>query len=157
MDTKANVRLALYEPDIALNTGAMIRTAACFGAHVDVIEPCGFPFSLGALKRSGMDYIDETDVTRHDDYDAFLETLNGRLILLTTKARDPIYDWHAKPGDCLLMGRESAGVPEKVHKTADVRLTIPMRPSVRSLNVSVAAGIALSHVYHISNSDRGLR
>lgn len=138
--------LALYQPDIPQNTGAMLRTAAALGVPVHIIEPCGFPFSDKALRRTGMDYIDLVELTRHVSWEAF-ETWrkrNGkRLILLTTKAEKTYTDFRFDKGDVLLVGRESEGVPDAVHSAAVARLKIPMREGARSLNVGVAAAIVL--------------
>jgi len=121
----------------------MIRLAACFGVPIDVIEPCGFPFSIKALKRSAMDYADIADITRHDSWELFQEQREGRLILLTTKSATPLWDFTFQAGDILMTGRESAGVPDDVAHAADARLLIPMPGGGRSLNVAVSSGIAL--------------
>lgn len=141
------MRLALYEPDIPQNAGTLIRVAACFHLGIDVIEPCGFVFSDAAFRRAGMDYLEAARVTRHASWNAFhskhrLEG-TGRLVLLTTKASDPYIDFAFAPGDTLLLGRESAGVPEHVHAAADARLRIPMQPGLRSLNVAIAGAMVL--------------
>jgi len=136
-------RLAVYQPDIAPNLGTMIRLCACFGVPVDVIEPCGFPFSVKALRRAAMDYADIADVTRHDSWTRFQAARSGRLILLTTAADAALWDHAFDVSDTLLVGRESAGVPAEVHAAADHRLAIPMPGGGRSLNVAVSAGIAL--------------
>lgn len=138
-------RLAVHQPDIAPNLGAMIRIAACFGAPIDVIEPCGFPFSVKALRRAAMDYADLAEIRRHDGWEAFLaQRPPGRLALLTTQGAAPLWTHRFAPDDCLLVGRESAGAPPEVHAAADVRLFIPQQPPTRSLNVAVAAAIALA-------------
>ncbi len=121
----------------------MIRLAACFDVAIDVIEPCGFPFSVKALKRSAMDYADIADITRHNSWEDFQAGLAGRLILLSTKAATPLWDFGFQPGDTLMTGRESAGVPADVAAACDARLLIPMPGGGRSLNVAVSAGIAL--------------
>ena len=143
------MRLAAFQPDIAQNLGTMIRTCACLGVPLDVIEPCGFPFSVKALRRAAMDYADLADVTRHDDWDAFLaqrEAAQGRsrLVLLSTHGTTRIWDHAFTPQDVLLVGRESAGVPAEVVEAADAIITIPMPGGGRSLNVAVAAGMVLS-------------
>jgi tRNA (cytidine/uridine-2'-O-)-methyltransferase len=138
------MRLALYQPDIPQNAGAILRLAACFGLPVDVIEPCGFVFDDRRLRRAGMDYLDHVDLQRHRSWEAYLSARSdreGRLILLTTGAAMPHVECHFRPSDSLLLGRESAGVPDEVHAIADVRLRIPMRPGLRSLNVAMAAAI----------------
>ena len=136
------MRIALYQPDQAGNVGTILRLAACLGTPVDLIEPCRFPFSDRALKRAGMDYAAIANVTRHGDWEAFLAAAEGRLVLFTTKAERSYLDETFTAADVLLFGRESAGVPEEVHAAADVRLTIPMRPGMRSLNVAMAAAMA---------------
>jgi len=138
------MRLALFEPDIPQNTGTMIRMAACLGLAVDIIEPCGFVWGGAPFRRAGMDYLARADVTRHDSWENFLETrrnAGGRIILLTTKAADPYMEFAFDPADTLLLGRESAGVPDEVHAAADARITVPMAAGERSLNVAVAAAI----------------
>ncbi|MFW2830891.1 tRNA (cytidine(34)-2'-O)-methyltransferase [Sphingomonas sp. ID0503] len=138
------MRLALYQPDIAGNVGTILRLAACFGAAVDIIEPCGFPFSDRALRRAGMDYADSAPVARHADWNAFRAACSGRIVLLTTRAELTTVNAVFDPGDTLLLGSEGAGVPDHVHGVADIRVRIPMRLGFRSLNVAVAAGIALA-------------
>jgi tRNA (cytidine/uridine-2'-O-)-methyltransferase len=139
-----NMRLALFEPDIPQNTGALIRLGACFGVPVDIIEPCGFLWSAPKLKRAGMDYLGEADVVRHASWDAFRAARRERLVLLTTKAAVPYVDFAFGAEDILLLGRESVGVPDAVHAAADARLLIPMRPGLRSLNVAMAGAIVLA-------------
>lgn len=139
------MRLCAYQPDIAPNLGAMIRLAACFNVPLDIIEPCGFPLSIKALRRSAMDYADIADLTRHDSWQAFCATpRRGRLVLLTTRYDVPLWDFSFDPGDTLILGRESAGVPEDVHQSVDARVGLPMAPPARSLNVAITAGIALA-------------
>jgi tRNA (cytidine/uridine-2'-O-)-methyltransferase len=139
------MRLALFEPDIPQNTGALLRLGACLGVGVDIIEPCGFLLTDRGLKRAGMDYLDLVDMRRHASWDRFLaDRPPGRLLLLTTKAALPYTGFTFEPGDTLLLGRESAGVPEAVHDAADARLVIPMRPGARALNVTQAAAIVLA-------------
>jgi tRNA (cytidine/uridine-2'-O-)-methyltransferase len=137
------MRLALYEPDIAGNVGTILRLAACLGVPVDLIEPMGFAFSDRALARAGMDYAIAAEVTRHADWAAFLETVNGRIVLATTKAADRLDFVHFEASDILLFGSEGAGVPEPVHAHADLRIRVPMRVGFRSLNVAVSVGIIL--------------
>jgi tRNA (cytidine/uridine-2'-O-)-methyltransferase len=138
------MRLAVYQPEIPGNLGALLRLSACFDVGVDIIEPCGFPFSDKALRRSAMDYIDAVDYERHADWVSFRKNRPGRLVLMTTKGAESLFDVTFAPDDILLMGSESAGVPEDVHASADLRIRIPIRADCRSLNISVAAGIALS-------------
>ena len=136
------IRIALYQPDIAPNVGAIVRLSACLGLPLDVIEPCGFAFSLHAVRRQVMDYGDKADVTRHDDWSSFQAVRTGRLVAMTTRGATCLWDFAFQPGDVLLMGRESAGLPEDVHQAADARLFIPMAPETRSMNIAIAAGIA---------------
>jgi tRNA (cytidine/uridine-2'-O-)-methyltransferase len=141
------MRLAIFQPDIPQNLGGSIRLAACLGVPVDVIEPCGFPLSDKAVRRTAMDYADSVDLTRHSSWAAFLaapERQAGRLVLFTTKGAAPYLTFDFEPGDTLLFGRESAGAPDEVHAAAQARLFIPIRPPARSLNVVVAAAIALA-------------
>lgn len=139
------MRLAAYQPDIALNVGGLIRLAACFAVPLDVIEPCGFPFSLKAVRRAAMDYADIADITRWDSWDAWRSGApGGRIVLLTTAAATPVWDFEFRPDDRLLLGRESAGVPPDVHAAADARIAIPMPGGGRSLNVAMAAGIVIA-------------
>lgn len=138
------MRIALFQPDIAGNVGAILRLAACLGAAVDVIEPMGFAWSDKARKRSAMDYEVRADVTRHADWDAFAAQLSGRLVLLTTRGETRLPDARFAPGDTLLFGSESAGAPDFVHARADLTVRIPLRPELRSLNLAVSAGIALA-------------
>jgi tRNA (cytidine/uridine-2'-O-)-methyltransferase len=138
------MRLALYQPDQAGNVGTILRTAACLGVPVDIILPCGFPWSDRALKRAGMDYAETAEVRSHADWAAFEAGLEGRLVLLTTRGAQRIDRIQFEPGDVLLLGRESAGVPPEVHARADLRVRIPQAAGTRSLNIAVAAGIALA-------------
>ncbi len=141
----ARLRLALYQPDIAPNVGAILRLGACLGVPVHVIEPCGFPFSPHAWRRSAMDYADLAELHRHNSWPAFqAERPLGRLIAMTTKAASSLWDFTFRPGDTILMGRESAGLPDEVHAAADARLLIPMQRQARSLNVAMAAAIAVA-------------
>ena len=140
------MRLALYQPDIPQNTGAMLRLAACMGIGVDILEPCGFLLDDRRLRRSGMDYLDHVSVTRHSSWERFAterETNHHRLLLLTTKGDTPYTGYRFETNDILLVGRESAGVPDDVHESADARLLIPMTEGVRSLNVALAAAMVL--------------
>lgn len=141
------MEIALFQPDIAGNVGTTLRTAACLGAPAHIIEPCGFPFSDGALKRAGMDYAARANVQRHADWAHFRDSVaarDGRIVLFTTTGATPLPDFAFAPGDILLFGAESSGVPPHVHAAADARVAIPMRPGFRSLNVAVTAGIALA-------------
>ena len=137
------MRLALFEPDIPQNAGALIRLGACMGVPVDIIEPCGFLFDNARLKRAGMDYLELAQVIRHASWDVFVRATTGRLILLTTKATQSHLDFDFVPDDVLLLGRESAGVPARVHACASARLRIPMKQGLRSLNVASAGAMVL--------------
>ena len=139
------MRLALYEPDIPQNTGALLRLAACFGTPVDLIEPLGFLFDDRRLKRAALDYAALAAVTRHPSWAAFCAARepDSRLILLTTSGSVRLDRFAFAPGDTLLLGRESAGVPLEVHDAADARIVIPLRRTARSLNVALAGAIAL--------------
>jgi tRNA (cytidine/uridine-2'-O-)-methyltransferase len=144
------MRLALYQPDIPQNAGALLRLGACFGVPVDIIEPCGFVLGDRRFRRAGMDYLDLAEWRRHASWEAFLGWrratgggARGRLVLLTTKARQRYDRFAFAPEDTLLVGRESAGVPEDVHRAVDAALRVPMRPGARSLNVALAAALVL--------------
>lgn len=140
------MHLALYQPDIPQNLGAMIRLCACLGVELEVIEPCAFPLSDKTLKRAALDYGPAAQVRLHPSWSAFLQApqrSGGRLVLFTTRAADPYSEFAFAPGDTLLFGRESAGVPDEVHERADARLLIPVRPQTRSLNVATAAAMAI--------------
>lgn len=139
--------LALYCPDIAQNAGTCLRTGACLGVPVHIIEPAGFPVGNAAFRRAGMDYVDAVDWVRHASFASFEEWRRSegrRLILFTTRGASSYARFAFRPDDVLLFGRESAGVPDDVHACADARLVIPLRPGLRSLNVAVSAGIALA-------------
>lgn len=139
----AQIALALFQPDIAPNVGAVLRLGACLGVPVHVIEPCGFPFSPRAWRRQAMDYADLAELHRHDSWAAFTDSRpSGRLVALTTKGANSLWDFRFRPGDTLLFGRESAGLPDEVHAAADARVVIPMQAGARSLNIAMAAAIA---------------
>lgn len=146
------MRLALYQPDIPQNTGAVLRLAACLGVGVDIIEPCGFVLDDKRLKRVGMDYLNAVDLVRHASWARYLEARDtsrnlsrdgGRLVLLTTAAETAYQDFRFAADDVLLCGRESAGVPDDVHARAEARIKVPMAAGARSLNVAMAAAIVL--------------
>ena len=139
------MRIALYEPEIAGNVGAVLRLGACMGAAVDLIEPLGFVWDDRRVRRAAMDYIDHVDVIRHAGFDAFRATLGpeARLVLFTTKATHSLYDFAFRPGDVLLFGKESAGVPQDVADACGARVRIPMRPQVRSMNMATSVAVAL--------------
>ncbi|HEY1246530.1 MAG TPA: tRNA (cytidine(34)-2'-O)-methyltransferase [Hyphomicrobiaceae bacterium] len=140
------MRLALYQPDIAQNTGTMLRLAACLGVGVDVIAPTGFDMTDRALRRAGLDYLAHVEIARHESFADFLaarQSGGSRLVLLTTRAEVPYTSFAFQTADTLLMGRESAGAPAAVREAADARVRIPMRAGLRSLNVAVAAAMVL--------------
>ncbi|MBB4632715.1 tRNA (cytidine(34)-2'-O)-methyltransferase [Sphingosinicella soli] len=135
------MRIALFEPDLPPNVGTLVRFGACLGLAVDIIRPCGFPLGREALRRSAMDYFDLADIHIHADWAAFQRDVPGRRVLLTTKASQPFHAARYEAEDVLLLGRESAGVPDFVHDAAALRVCIPMRAGLRSLNVALAAAM----------------
>ncbi len=140
------MRLALFEPDIPQNAGTMIRMAACLEIGIDIIEPCGFIFDDKRLRRAGMDYLTRAAITRHDSWDSFVTARRaegGRLILLSTRGPTVYTDFAFEPADTIIVGRESAGVPNTVHQTVDAGLTIPMKAGERSLNVAISAAMVI--------------
>ncbi len=142
------MRIALYQPDIPQNTGTILRMAACLGVQVDLIGPAGFDMSDRAFRRAGLDYLDHVSIRRHVGWDAFLatwrqESADGRLVLLTTQGSQSHLDFAFRSADCLLLGRESAGVPDSVHESCDARVRIPMAKGLRSLNVAVCAAMVV--------------
>ena len=139
------MRLALFQPDIPQNAGTMLRTAACLGLPADVIEPCGFVFSDRYLRRAGLDYLERVDLTRHPSWSAFLAWPRGaaRLVLLSSRGETPYDAFSFRPDDVLLVGRESAGVPDDVRVACQVSVRVPMAAGLRSLNVAVAAAMVL--------------
>ena len=145
MNPKQDLRIALYQPDIAGNTGTILRFAACMGIAVDIIEPAGFDLSDRNLRRAGMDYLEMAALTRHVDWDAFQQwriAQRRRRVLMTTKSALPYTDFAFGVADILLFGRESAGAPNKVHEAADARVTIPMPGGGRSLNLALSVAMA---------------
>jgi tRNA (cytidine/uridine-2'-O-)-methyltransferase len=147
VEAPAPLLLALFEPDIAQNTGAMMRTCACLGVDAAIIEPAGFRINDSRFRRAGMDYLDALTIMAHDswaDFAAWRASSRRRLVLLTTKGPTCLWDFAFREGDIILVGRESAGVPETVSAAADSRLRIPIRPRLRSLNVGIAATIAMT-------------
>ena len=138
------MRIALFEPEIAQNVGAVLRLGACFGAAVDLIEPMGFAWDDRRVRRTAMDYIDHVEIVRHAGFDAFRRSIGDRrLLLFTTKGSQSAYDFRYRPDDVLLFGKESAGVPVSVAETCAARLRIPLRAEVRSLNLATSAALAL--------------
>jgi len=153
-------RLALYQPDIPQNTGTMLRLAACLGVAVDIIEPAGFDVSDRNFRRAGLDYLDHIEIVRHVSWRAFEDwrrDKGSRLVLATTTGVLPYTDFAFAGEDVLLLGRESAGVPEEVHSAADARIVIPMREGLRSLNVAAAAAMILGEALRQTGSFRLLR
>ena len=144
------MRLALYQPDIPQNTGTLLRLGACLDLAIDIIEPCGFLFNEKAMRRAGMDYLDFANYRRHNSWNDFLAYRQehpeeyGRIILLTTHGSTSFVDFKFAPNDIILMGRESAGVPENVHQLADAQLLIPMNPEARSINMAISAAMAVT-------------
>ena len=140
------MRLALFEPDIPQNTGALLRLAACFGVPVDLIEPCGFLLDDRRFKRAVLDYAPHCHVVRHTSWGRFLAGRDpiSRLVLMTTSGVEPLHRFTFAAGDTIVLGRESAGVPPAVHAAAAARIVIPLRPPARSLNVALAGAIALA-------------
>ena len=138
------MRIALFEPEIAQNVGAVLRLGACFGAAVDLIEPMGFAWDDRRVRRTAMDYIDHVEIVRHVGFDAFMRSIGDRrLLLFTTKGSQSAYDFSYRPDDVLLFGKESAGVPVSVAETCAARLRIPLRAEARSLNLATSAALAL--------------
>ena len=137
------MKIILYQPDMAGNLGAVMRSCACFGVPLEVIEPCGFPLTAKALRRTAMDYGAPETLKRHSSWENFNETReSGRLVLFTTKGATPLTDFKFRPDDRLLFGRESAGVPEAVHAAADARVIIPIAGGARSFNLATSVAIA---------------
>jgi tRNA (cytidine/uridine-2'-O-)-methyltransferase len=138
------VALALFQPDIPQNVGAMMRLTACLGVRLEIIEPCGFPWDDRKIKQSALDYSDAGQITRHASWDSF-KLAHGarRIILMSTKTDHAYTDFTFRPDDILLAGRESAGVPENIHQSVNARITIPLKPGLRSLNISIASAMVL--------------
>ncbi|MGD0643130.1 MAG: TrmH family RNA methyltransferase [Roseiarcus sp.] len=154
----APLTLALYEPDIAQNAGAMLRTCACLGVGAAIIEPAGFALSDRRLRRSGMDYLDALIIDRHlsfERFEAWRAESARRLVVLTTSGEAALWDFAFRPGDVILVGRESAGVPPAVRERADARVKIPICAPLRSLNVAVAAALALGEARRQLRDDGG--
>jgi len=146
------MRIALFEPEIAGNVGAVLRLGACLGVVVDLIEPLGFEWDDRRIRRTAMDYIDHVEVVRHAGFDAFRATIGlSRLVLFTTKAKTSAYDCRFQPDDILLFGKESAGVPAGVAEACNARVRIPIRPQVRSLNLAMATALALGEALRQTN------
>lgn len=146
LSPRNKMHLALYQPDIPQNVGAAMRLSTCFDVALHIIEPCSFPLTAKGLRRAAMDYGASEDVTRHVSWTAFVDAgaaRGGRTILLTTRGATPLWDVSFRPDDVIVCGRESAGVPDEVHTSVDVRALIPLSPAARSFNVVNAAAIAL--------------
>lgn len=147
------MRIALFEPEIAGNVGAILRLGACLGAAIDLIEPMGFQWEDRRVRRTAMDYIDHVSITRHADFDAFQSAIGSRrLILFTTKSQQSAYDFEYAADDVLLFGKESAGVPAFVAENCDARVRIPMRPEVRSMNLATSTALALGEALRQTGS-----
>jgi tRNA (cytidine/uridine-2'-O-)-methyltransferase len=146
------MRIALYQPEIAQNVGAVLRLGACFGVAVDLIEPMGFEWDDRRVRRTAMDYIDAVSITRHADFNRFRASAPGRLILLTTKGTSSPYHFAFAADDILLFGKESAGVPADIAAQCDTALRIPIRSHVRSLNLATAAALALGEALRQTES-----
>jgi tRNA (cytidine/uridine-2'-O-)-methyltransferase len=141
------IKVALYEPDIPQNTAAIVRLCACFGARLDIIEPCGFFLSDKRFKRVVMDYINKCKIKSFEDFTEFKkDKKNERIILMTTKAKKKYFDFRFNQNDTILFGRESAGVPRLVHESVDYKLTIPIRKETRSLNIVSSVAITLAEI-----------
>jgi tRNA (cytidine/uridine-2'-O-)-methyltransferase len=154
------MQLALYEPDIPQNTGTILRLCACLGVTAHLIEPAGFPTSDRHFRRSGMDYLEAVSIERHASFavfDQWRRSQNLRLVLFSTRATTPYLEHAFSPEDILLFGRESAGVPDHVQDAADARLLIPMRPGLRSINVAMAAAMALGEALRQTGSFADIR
>lgn len=136
------IEIALYQPDIPQNTGTILRTAACLGINVHIIEPAGFHWSLKSFRRAGMDYIDQVEITRHDSYPQFMEAMTKkRIILATTKGSVGYTKFEFCAGDVIMFGRESAGVPDNVHEEIANRVVVPIKPATRSMNLAVSVAM----------------
>ena len=143
--SQEDIKIALFEPDIPQNTAAIIRTCACLGVKLEIIEPCGFLLTDKRFKRVVMDYLNEEDIKFYQSIDVFFKEKNGqRIILMTTKASISYHSFKFKKGDTILFGRESAGVPERIHKIIKNRLKIPMKKNKRSLNISSSVAIIIA-------------
>lgn len=151
-------RLALYQPDIPQNAGTLLRLAACLSFGVDVVEPCGFLWDEKRMRRAGMDYLEQVQVTRHSSWTAFYGTIRAqgrRLVLLSTKASTRLDRFTFGQNDIIMVGRESAGVPDDVAEAADMRVRIPLAPGARSLNVAIAAAITMAEAMRQLNAYPG--
>jgi tRNA (cytidine/uridine-2'-O-)-methyltransferase len=155
---RLHMQIALFQPDIPQNTGTILRLCACLDVAAHIIEPAGFPVSDRHFRRAGMDYLDQVALMRHDSWSKFEQWRNDsgyRLVLFTTKGDSSYLDYHYALNDILLFGRESAGVPDEVAAAADARLAIPIKPGLRSLNIAVAAAMALGEALRQTRSGIG--
>jgi tRNA (cytidine/uridine-2'-O-)-methyltransferase len=139
-----SLRLALYQPEIAQNVGTLLRMGACLGIPVDIIEPTGFPWNSAKMRRSGMDYIEIVSATRHRSFETFWRQKTGRVVLFDVKATVSHYNFEFLPGDIVMVGTESCGVPDDVFAMCEEKVKISMTPNVRSLNVAISAAIGVS-------------
>ncbi|HEY0909542.1 MAG TPA: tRNA (cytidine(34)-2'-O)-methyltransferase [Bradyrhizobium sp.] len=149
------MQIALFQPDIPQNTGTILRLCACLNVSAHIIEPAGFPVSDRHFRRAGMDYLDQVTITRHDSWSKFEQWRRDkayRLVLFTTKAAGSYLDYRFEAADILLFGRESAGVPDDVAAAADAKVVIPIKPGLRSLNVAMAAAMALGEALRQTNA-----
>jgi tRNA (cytidine/uridine-2'-O-)-methyltransferase len=149
------MRIALYQPDIPQNTGTILRLCACLAVEAHIIEPAGFPVSDRHFRRAGMDYLDQVRIVRHDSWPKFGQWRHDqglRLVLFSTRGTLPYLEYRYAASDILLFGRESAGVPDEVAAAADARLVIPIAPGLRSLNVAMAAAMALGEALRQTRS-----
>ena len=147
------MKIAMYQPDIPQNCGAMMRLCACIGVGLEIIEPCGFLWDERKIRTSAMDYYDKASIARHSSWEAFQGHYQGkaRVILMSTKASQPFCDFAFEENDILLAGRESAGVPENVHESVDARVFIPMKQGLRSLNIVNATSMILGEALRQTN------
>jgi len=146
------MKVALYEPDIAGNVGTMIRMSACLGLDMDIIEPCGFPFNREKIKKSGLDYIDMVKITRYSSFEDFRKSnVNCRVILLTTKGSVEYTKFKFNDSDILMVGRESAGVPDEIHDLVDGRVVIKMKKGTRCLNVAISLAMVVGEALRQTN------
>ena len=146
------MKVALYQPDIAGNVGTMIRMCACLGLDMEIIEPCGFPFNREKIKKSGLDYIDKVKITRYSSFEEFKEQNKGsRILLLTTKSSVEYTKFEFRKDDILMVGRESAGVPESVHNAVDGRIVIKMKEGTRCLNVAISLAMVVGEAVRQTN------
>ena len=152
------IEIALYQPDIAPNAATILRMCACFGLTCRIVEPAGFVMTDAAFRRAGMDYLDRAALLREPSWAGFRQATAGRRsVLLTTRASLPYWDFAFRPGDVIVMGRESAGVPDSVHQEVEARLTIPMQPGLRSLNVALACAMVTGEALRQLRADGGGR